>query len=403
MIGVSRRLSKPQSCLGCCVVRLCLILFVDSAFSAEYTVDLVPGQIFTSRAEAEAAMRATSSQASHLVYDRLLFETTTEKVHQYSVPPVPATIATQNTYGAPYFLPVWQWGTTYHDSVEGAISDWWSRYQSYYYWAFPGCTYTPFYYDGRYTNHFATVELSGRCGGGGGVYGTLVTRVGSPQCPPDYTLSGDWCVISLIAQMTERGSCPISPLTPVEDIQPNDSETLLLTRVLESGVDGYSYLTEGMKAADQCLREKVEALGINYVRTGTIRTLAYQRHLREVWDKMEQLAALTEPDQIQACAALRAQVAAEKGCDNAGSCSSCPPRPGARNHCLAYPPTTSDEPPHALGIAIDVSRAMVTRLSETVVTDSSSLSDYINGVPSCNLIWGGTFVRPDSVHFQLSR
>lgn len=309
MIGVSEHQPKRRRCLSFSFLGLCLILFADPALSAEFTVDLLPGQSFTTQAGAEAAMRATSPQASHLVYDRLLSETATEKVHLYSVPSVPATIATQNIYGGPYYLPVWQWGTTYHDSVEGAIGDWWSRYQSYYYWAFPGCTYTPFYYDGRYTNHFATVQLSGRCGGGGGVYGTLVTRAGSLQCPPDYTLSGNQCIISLTAIMIERDTCPVPALSKLEDLNAQLSSNDPDTMPLESSPINTARLTTATREAYQCLKEEIDGFSIPTNLASAFRTEAYQRHLWEIYDRW--ITQGLNEDDSSTCAARKAEVFAK--------------------------------------------------------------------------------------------
>jgi RHS repeat-associated protein len=79
-------------------------------------------------------------------------------------------------YGAPYLAGVA--GITYcsKPTVSDAIACWWQAYQNYYPYAFPGCSYTlQRFADGSITNHFATMPLSGTCGGQGDIVGTATT------------------------------------------------------------------------------------------------------------------------------------------------------------------------------------------------------------------------------------
>ena len=68
-------------------------------------------------------------------------------------------------------------------------------------------------------------------------------------------------------------------------------------------------LTENMKEQAQCLSDKITALGITYSGpSATIRSLEYQTHLREVWDKNVELKRIIDPKIKQACASLRAEI-----------------------------------------------------------------------------------------------
>ena len=56
------------------------------------------------------------------------------------------------------------------------------------------------------------------------------------------------------------------------------------------------------------------------------------------------------------CATRRAEIAAEKGCDNAGACNSCT-LTGGRNHCINARPAlpSPNNAQHTQGNAIDLS------------------------------------------------
>ena len=87
--------------------------------------------------------------------------------------------------------------------------------------------------------------------------------------------------------------CPVPELTEIKKLSELAGETqeqTQLTQKLEDGMDGYSLLSKATQAAEQCLAGRIGAVVGNaatsgYKVTSTIRTFAYQKHLREVWDK----------------------------------------------------------------------------------------------------------------------
>lgn len=84
--------------------------------------------------------------------------------------------ATTTFYGPPYRDNYAYHNDGYSSSVSAALSTWWAQYQLDWPGAFPGCSYTPgFPANGAQTGLFATISLQGRCGGGGGIYGTAYT------------------------------------------------------------------------------------------------------------------------------------------------------------------------------------------------------------------------------------
>lgn len=182
------------------------LAFIILTFSfpavAGYTVSLVPNQQFATLAAAEAAMRATSPQASHLALNRQYINA---QINYYAVPPLPATPATANVYGAPYYAHAGgYWPENPFGSIGAAFVDWWAHYQATWPWAFPGCNVqVTTYPNGSATNFFQSWSLSGTCGGGNYMSGTLVTKAGSFSCPADYALSGNLCVIGLTATISD--------------------------------------------------------------------------------------------------------------------------------------------------------------------------------------------------------
>lgn len=143
-------------------------------------------------------------------------------------------------------------------------------------------------------------------------------------------------------------------------------------------------LTPAMQQQLQCLADKITALGIPHSGpTATVRTSAYQAHLREIWEKSIALEKETAP----ACASRKAEIEGHRAA-----------------HGLTDEPTTSSSR-HETGEAVDVSKDVVRELTNRVTTDMSSVQDYIHSPfanpPACNLRWGGTFKKRDSVHFQL--
>ncbi len=197
-------------------------------------------------------------------------------------------------------------------------------------------------------------------------------------------ITADFCAGNIIAKQRDQ-QCPIAPLQPL----PNDP----CTQSLEAGngVDSTGTcpeLTPEMKQQAQCLADKITSLGISYPGpTATIRTSAYQAHLREIWEKLIELKKLKDPAVIQACASRKAEIETHK-----------------LSHGLTDRPAVSNSR-HESGNAIDIGRDVVHELINRVTTDTSGVQDYINSPftnpPACNLQWGGRFRQYDWVHFQL--
>lgn len=216
----------------------------------------------------------------------------------------------------------------------------------------------------------------------------------------------------------EQSTCPVTALTalPFNDACSQALENLNSTQAQKDAACGT--LSQAMQNGNACLSERLSrtnnpatATPIPMRITGGIRSLAYQAHLREIWDRMEDLVELEDdPVKHAACATRRAEIAAEKGCDNAGPCTSCYAESATqRSHCLNGRPArpNPNDAQHTRGNAIDVSRTRTIiplqaalaarRPPETVqqFLDASS-SSYPNG---CNLNWGGTFTNNyDPVH-----
>src|SRR3990170_4844777 len=121
-------------------------------------------------------------------------------------------------------------------------------------------------------------------------------------------------------------------------------------------------LTDKLKTGMACFRNKLSGLSpaIPLKVTSDIRDVAYQVHLSEIWDKMEDLVELEDdPVKRVACATRRAEIAAEKGCDNADVCTSCYDESATqRSHCLIGRPANPNpnDAQHTQGNAFDVSR-----------------------------------------------
>lgn len=279
-----------------------LVVSAQATAAPQYTVDLLPGFVYASQTDAEAALHAYSAEASHLIRERLLSETPTVKVWLYSAPPQPLQPPLSTVYGAPYYLHTSYWIAPAMQTVEGAISDWWSRYQAYWTWAFPGCSYTTTYYPtGESTNVFARVDLAGTCGGAGAVTGTLIQAPTPAQCPPDYVNTGSQCEITLTALMTEAGVevCPVAPLSPITDPEVQRFEA-------NPDTSDTDRLNDRMKRALSCLQQAIgDAGGMSSVGSA-YRPPAYNQHLLDVWKKWDELRDETNPS----CQALRAEARA---------------------------------------------------------------------------------------------
>lgn len=184
---------------------------------------------------------------------------------------------------------------------------------------------------------------------------------------------------------TCQSTCPIAPLTPITDSCAQSLEA-------GHGVDVRGVcqgLTPDMQQQAQCLANKITSLGISYPGpTATIRSTAYQAHLREVWDKNVALKKLPDPNAIAACATLRTEITNELS-----------------THGLVSPPAKPGSSKHELGEAVDIGTDVAQRLISEVTTETSNTQDYVDtdavNPPPCNLRWGGTFQIYDPVHFEL--
>jgi hypothetical protein len=215
-------------------------------------------------------------------------------------------------------------------------------------------------------------------------------------------------------------TCPqVKALTPLpaNDACAQALENLQTTQAQKDAACGA--LSQALKDGEACLADKLSrtpnaANPIPLKITADIRNLAYQAHLREIWDKMEKLVALeNDPVKKNACAARRAEIAAEKGCDKADPCKSepnevCYPESSTqRSHCLKGRPSTSNDAPHTKGNALDVSEAStITPLKQVLKARKppQNIQQFLDdpNPKDCKLKWGGTFTdNYDPIHFQV--
>ena len=234
---------------------------------------------------------------------------------------------------------------------------------------------------------------------------------------PDHA-SGTPCVCDAGYEFDAAGTscvstCPVLALTtpPFNEACAETLENLGSTQAQKDTACGT--LTPAMQTGQACLGGKLAAMSpsIPFVITANIRSIAYQAHFREIWDKMEELVPLMarDPAMQTACADRRAEIAAEKGCDNAGSCVGDCYAPSAtqRSHCFRgrHANPNPNDAPHTQGNAIDVSEAgtinpLLTALSQR--TPLQTIPQFLDAPTDCNLIWGGTFTdNVDPVHFQV--
>lgn len=189
--------------------------------------------------------------------------------------------------------------------------------------------------------------------------------------------------------------CSVPPLTEVKDIPPNGPDVLPLTLRLEETKGSDLALLPDAQAGVNCVKAKEPSAVIS---SGT-RTVAYQAHLKEIWDKSKQLNKAINLKNT-ACQPLRDKVEAEKGCNG--------------GHCIVHPPATDSK--HTMGKAFDVSRDTIygllqrlrppppplnspQTLSQQHQADIKLIADWLVSPAACNLTWGGNF--DDPVHFQI--
>lgn len=131
---------------------------------------------------------------------------------------------------------------------------------------------------------------------------------------PDATATS--CVCPAGTQLDAAGtacvavpSCPVLELRDIVTIPPNGADVLPLTQRLEATLGADLALLPGASAGLACLTAKASAIGvaIGNPSSGT-RTVAYQAHLFEIWDKLRQIDVLkvNDPTQYQACLPRRA-------------------------------------------------------------------------------------------------
>jgi len=207
--------------------------------------------------------------------------------------------------------------------------------------------------------------------------------------------------------------CPIDPLPAL----PKDD---LCTQSLEKGagkdINNACTLTLdnrwiGNNGHMKCLADKINKLPLmpHYTEpSATIRTTAYQNHLLNVFNKLEEIKKTQLSDEEkQKCASVIADVNVHK----------------LRHGIVSEPSAADDKAPHVLGKAIDIPEAIANALIAKVTTYNtvtllpncsfcipitviaSDVENYVKSAsinpPACNVRWGGRFGRVDNVHFQL--
>jgi hypothetical protein len=244
-----------------------------------------------------------------------------------------------------------------------------------------------------------------------------------PACPDhaSRTTPGAACTCDANYKFDAAGTscvpaatCPVDKLTtpPFNDACAEVLENISSTQAQKDAACGA--LTDKLKADVACFSEKLSRTNdpvtgspIPLVITADIRDTAYQAHLREIWDKMERLVALEDdPVKKNACAGRRVEIAAEKGCDNAGVCTSCYSESATqRSHCIKGRPAlpNPNDAQHTQGNAIDVSATYtIAPLNKALKArhPPQTIPQFLDAPTNCNLIWGGTFnTNKDPVHF----
>ncbi|NOU00252.1 MAG: hypothetical protein HOO95_01560, partial [Gallionella sp.] len=198
--------------------------------------------------------------------------------------------------------------------------------------------------------------------------------------------------------------CPVGDLTDIPILSALAAETLEQTRLtqsLEGGMDGYSLLSSATQTAEQCLADKINATPVpGYKVTSTVRTVAYQRHLRNVWDKFVELKSkvASDPSIQQSCQMLITKVEGEIGFrltqDPANA--DCNAALG-RAHCVRHEPAGAN-PRHTQNIAFDIPLATVDGYRNWLGQQAPP-STVAQQASTCGLTWGASFGDP--IHFLL--
>lgn len=211
--------------------------------------------------------------------------------------------------------------------------------------------------------------------------------------------------------------CPVEALTapPFNDACADALENINSTQAQKDAACGA--LTPDMQVAVDRFASKLAQTYIVGTQTpiplviaSQRRNYAYQAHFKEIWDKMEELVPLMKKDPVMqtACAARRAEIAAEKGCDNADVCTSCYPATSTRrSHCLKGQPApaTAAGDTHMNGTAIDVGDDTLIPLHDVLDARNppQDIQQFLDEPVATGLRWGGNFIKEDPVHFQVPR
>ena len=100
--------------------------------------------------------------------------------------------STTTYYGAPYFTQQYEYPVSKYPSIEGAINYWWTQYQIYYSYAFPGCSYSQSFLPNYKQNGlFVELFLQGTCGSGNYVSGTAYNYSPGKNTGPPCSCAGD--------------------------------------------------------------------------------------------------------------------------------------------------------------------------------------------------------------------
>lgn len=148
--------------------------------------------------------------------------------------------------------------------------------------------------------------------------------------------------------------CCVSALTPVD---PADTDSI----TMEAGYAAWDWLarcTTEIQDATPCFRDKVIAAGGAFPLNNTLRTAWYQRHFREIWDKVQALNKDTSAD----CAAVKQQAKQEKA-----------------KHGLAFRPAGVN-PRHVNGEAIDLGKHY--GITEALLLDLAGQCNLYRRVPA---------------------
>lgn len=200
--------------------------------------------------------------------------------------------------------------------------------------------------------------------------------------------------------------CPVGDLTDIPTLSALAGETpeqTQLTQDLEGGMDGYSLLSPATQTAEQCLADKINATPVSgYKVTSTVRTVAYQQHLRNVWNKFADLKSRVESDPSiqQRCQTLITKVEGEIGFrltqDPTNENEACNTALG-RAHCVRHEPAGAN-PKHTQNIAFDIPLTTVTGYKKWL-RQQTTPNTVGQEASTCGLAWGDSFGDP--IHFFL--